>query len=156
MDALSLRNPVFATYVVAATIMILKAASMSWLTVVRMMRVNGGFRNPEDGKKTGFNPSPHPKQTEPNERVERIRRIHLNDLENIPFFLVAGFLFVLTDPSLMLARGLFYGYVVTRFLHFAAYATARTHDTRAMLWTPGSLIILFMAGRTLVAALGAI
>lgn len=39
-------------------------------------------------------------------------------------------------------------------MHFVAYFTARTHDTRAMLWTPGSLVMIFMAGRTLLAALG--
>ena len=58
MDKLSLQNPVFATYVIAATLMILKAVSMSWLTVVRMMQVKGGFRSPEDIKKTPRNPSP--------------------------------------------------------------------------------------------------
>ena len=154
MDKLSLQNPLFATYAVAATIMILKAASMAWLTVVRMMQVKGGYRAPEDLKKTPLNPSPDPKQLEPNEAVERTRRIHMNDLENIPFFLAAGFLFILTDPSLMLARWLLYGYVVTRLLHFLAYFTGQTHDLRATLWTPGSLIILFMAGRTLYVALG--
>jgi glutathione S-transferase len=86
--------------------------------------------------------------------VERIRRIQLNDLENIPFFLVAAFLYVLTEPSLLLARLLLYGYVVSRLLHFAAYFTAQTHETRATFWTVGSLIIIFMAGRSLVAALG--
>ena len=40
MDQLSLQNPVFATYVISATLMILKAVSMSWLTVVRMMHPN--------------------------------------------------------------------------------------------------------------------
>lgn len=154
MDTLSLQDPVFATYVIAATLMILKAVSMSWLTVARMMQVRGGFRSPEDLKRTPLNPSPDPKQLEPDERVERIRRIHLNDLENLPFFLAAGFLYVLTQPSLLLARLLLYGYVVSRLLHFAAYATARTHDTRATLWTVGSLIIIFMTCSTLLAALG--
>jgi glutathione S-transferase len=154
LDKLNLQNPVFATYVIAATIMILKAVSMSWLTVLRMMQAKGGFRSPEDIRKTPLNPEPDPKQLEPNERVERIRRIQLNDLENLPFFLVAGFLFVLTGPSLMVARLLLYGYVVSRLLHFAAYFTARTHDTRATFWTVGSLILIFMACRTLVAALG--
>jgi len=154
MDRLSLQNPVFATYVIAATIMILKAAAMPWLTVVRMMQEKGGFRSPEDLKKTPLNPNPDPKQLEPNERVERARRINLNDLENLPFFLVAGFVFVLTDPSLQLTRWLMYGYVVSRLLHFVAYFTARTHDTRATLWTIGSLILIFMACRTLLAALG--
>ena len=155
MHALTLDNPLFATYAIAAALMILKAASMSWLTVYRMMKVKGGYRSPEDLRKTPLNPNPDPSQLEPNEYVERSRRIHMNDLENIPFFLVAGFLFVLTEPSLVLAQWLLYGYVVTRALHFVAYVTGRTHDTRATLWTPGSLIILFMAGWTLVAAVGA-
>ena len=153
MEKLSLQNPVFATYVIAASIMILKAVAMSWLTVLRMMQVKGGYRSPEDLRKTPLNPAPDPKQLEPNERVERIRRIHLNDLENLPFFLVAGLLFVLTDPSLLLTRWLMYGYVVSRLLHFAAYFTAQTHDMRATLWTVGSLILIFMACRTLIAAL---
>ncbi|MCP4618799.1 MAG: MAPEG family protein [Bradyrhizobium sp.] len=153
MDKLSLQNPVFATYVIAASIMILKAVAMSWLTVLRMMQEKGGYRAPEDLRKTLLNPEPDPKQLLPNERVERIRRIHLNDLENLPFFLVAGLLFVLTDPSLLLTRWLMYGYVVSRLLHFAAYFTAQTHDMRATLWTVSSLILIFMTCRTLVAAL---
>lgn len=155
MDQLSLGNPVFATYAIAATLMILKAVGMSWLTVVRMMQVQGGFRSPEDLRKTPLNPAPNPRQLEPNERVERIRRIHLNDLENIPFFLVAGLLYVLTEPSLLMARVLLYGYVLSRFLHFAAYFSARTHDTRAALWTIGSLILIAMTCMTLLSALGA-
>jgi len=154
MDTLSLQNPVFATYVIAATLVILKAVSMSWLTVVRMMQVKGGFRSPEDLRKTALNLEPDPKQLEPNERVERIRRIQLNDLENLPFFLVAGLLFVLTDPSLLLTQVLLYGYVVSRLLHFAAYFTAQTHDMRAALWTVGSVILIFITCRTLLAALG--
>jgi glutathione S-transferase len=154
MDRLSLQNPVFATYAIAATIMILKAVGMSWLTVVRMTQEKGGFRSPEDIRKTSLNPEPNPRQLEPNERVERIRRIQLNDLESLPFFLAAGLLFVLTEPSLLLTRWLLYGYVVSRFAHFAAYFTARTHDTRAALWTVGSLILIFITCRTLAAALG--
>ena len=45
-------------------------------------------------------------------------------MENVPFFLVAAFLYVLTEPSLLLARLLPYGYVVSRLLHFGAYFTA--------------------------------
>jgi len=140
--------------VVAATLMILKVVGMSWLTVLRMLQVKGGFRSPEDLRKTRLNPDPYPKQLEPNEHVERIRRIQLNDLENVPFFLAAGFLYVLTEPSLLLARFLLYGYVVSRLLHFAAYFTAQTHDMRATLRTVGSLILVFMTCRTLMAALG--
>jgi glutathione S-transferase len=154
MDTLSLQNPLVATYAIAATLMILKAVGMSWLTVARMLQANGGFRSPEDLRKTALNPHPDPVQLQPNERVERIRRIQQNDLENLPFFLVAGFLYLLTTPPLWLAQVLLYGYVVSRLLHFAAYLSAQTHDLRATLWTIGSVILVFMTCRTLLAALG--
>ncbi|HWY61367.1 MAG TPA: MAPEG family protein [Rhizomicrobium sp.] len=154
MDKLSLHDPLFVTYVIAATLMILKAVSMSWLTVFRMMQVKGGFRSPEDLKKTPFNPAPNPRQIEPNERVERIRRIQMNDLENLPFFLAAGFLYVLTEPALLLAQWLLYGYVASRLLHFAAYFTGQVHEVRATFWSIGSFILIFMTVRTLFAAFG--
>lgn len=156
MDMPSLHNPLFATYVIAATLMILKAVSMSWLTVARMLQANGGFRSPEDIRRTPMNPRPEARQMLPDERVERIRRIHLNDLENLPFFLAAGFLYVLTAPPLWLAQVLLYGYVLSRLLHFGAYLTAQAHDLRAALWTVGSLILLFMTVRTLFAALASL
>jgi len=150
----SLSDPLFATYAVAAALMILKGVGMSWLTVWRMTREKGGFRSPEDLRRTPLNPAPDPKQLEPNERVERIRRIQLNDLESLPYFLVAGLLYVMTGPPLWLAQVLLYGFVVSRLAHFAAYFTAQTHDMRAGLWTIGSLILIFMAVRVLLAGLG--
>ncbi len=155
MDKLSLHDPLFATYAIAASLMILKAVAMSWLTVVRMMEVKGGYRSPEDIKKTHLNPMPDPTQLLPNERVDRIRRIQMNDLENLPFFLIAGFLFVLSQPSLISAQWLLYGYVASRLLHFVAYVTGQIHDVRAALWTVGSLILIFMTVRALFVALAA-
>jgi glutathione S-transferase len=154
VDALNLQNPLFAAYVIAASLMILKGVSVSWLTVLRMMQEKGGYRSPEDLRKTLLNPDPDASQLLPNERVERMRRIQQNDLENLPYFLIAGLLFILTGPSLLFAQVLLYGYVVSRFLHFAAYLTAQTHDVRATLWTIGSLIIIVMAVWSLLSALG--
>jgi len=144
----------FATYAIAASLMILKAVAMSWLTVVRMMGAKGGYRSPKDLKRTLPNPAPDASQLLPNERVERIRRIQMNDLENLPFFLVAAFLYILTQPSLALAQGLLYGYVASRLLHFIAYLTGQIHEVRATLWTVGSLILIFMTVRVLLAAFG--
>ncbi|MCP1334856.1 MAPEG family protein [Futiania mangrovi] len=154
MTQFSLDDPVFATYAIAAALMILKTLAMAWLTVLRMMQVKGGYRAPEDLRKTPLNPAPDPKQLAPDERVERMRRIHMNDLENVPFFLVAGFLYVLTGPSLLMAQVVLYGYVASRLLHFAAYATAQTHDVRATFWTVGVLILIYMTVAVLLAALG--
>lgn len=153
MNTINLHDPLFATYAIAAAIMILKAVSMSWLTVYRMMRVNAGLRSPEDLKKTPLNPNPDPSQLERNEYVDRIRRIQMNDLENLPFFLVAGFLYVLSGPSLLMAQWLFYGYVVSRLFHFAAYVTGQIHEVRATFWTVGSLILIYMTIQALLAAL---
>jgi glutathione S-transferase len=151
--SLSMHDPLFATYAIAATLMILKGVAMSWLTVVRMMQAKGGYRSPEDLRRTAINPDPRPEQLQPDDRVDRIRRIQLNDLENLPYFLVAGFLFVLAEPSLLLARVLLYGYVASRLLHFWAYLTAKDHEVRATFWTIGSLILVFITGWTLVAAI---
>jgi glutathione S-transferase len=155
MDNLSLQNPLFAVYTIAACLMILKAVAMAWLTVLRMMQVNAGFRSPEDLKKTPLNPNPDPKQLEVDDRVERFRRILWNDLENLPFFFVAGFVFIMTGPSLLLTQVLLYGYVISRLLHFWAYATGQIHDVRATFWTIGSLIIIFMTVWALIAAVAA-
>lgn len=147
---LTTENPVFQTYIVAASIMIIKLMLQPWMTVVRMMKVGSGFRAPEDLKKTPLNPNPDPSQLELNEYVDRSRRMNLNDLESIPGFLAAGLLFVLVDPPLLLAQILLWGYVVARAAHFVAYATAQIHDIRATCWTFSSVAVLVMAGYTLV------
>lgn len=150
---LSFDNPVFHTYVLVASIMLLKLMLQPWMTVYRMMKVRAGFRSPEDAKKTPLNPEPVPGQTDANEYVDRSRRINLNDLESIPGFLAAGFLFVLCDPPLLLAQILLWTYLAARVLHFFAYATAQIHDIRATLWTFSSLSVIVMAGYALVKVL---
>ena len=150
---LSLDNPVFRTYVLAAGLMILKLMLQPWMTVVRMMRAGGGFRSPEDAKKSPINPKPDPAQLEVNEYVDRSRRINLNDLESIPGFLAAGFLLVLAEPPLLLAQILIWTYVVSRAAHFLAYVTAQLHDVRAFCWTWGSLSVMAMAVYALMKAL---
>ena len=150
---LSFENPVFHTYVLAASIMILKLMLQPWMTVVRMMKVGGGFRSPEDAKKSPINPTPDPTQLQVNEYVDRSRRINLNDLESIPGFLAAGLLLVLADPPVLLAQVLIWTYVASRAIHFVAYVTAQLHDVRAFCWTWGSLSVIAMTGYVLMRAL---
>ncbi len=140
------QNPLFVTYAIAASLMILKMMGQGWITVLRMLKVKAGFRNPEDSKAGLCNPTPTGDQTAPNEYVERSRRMHNNDGENIPPFLVVGFLFILTSPPLWVAQTLLYGFVATRACHFIAYLTAQSHEVRATFFTFGSLAIMGMAG----------
>ena len=94
MDSLTLENPVFTTWVIAAALGVLKVMGQGWMTVYRMMKVDAGYASPEDLRPGPLNRTPTPGQIEVNDYVDRSRRMHRNDLENIPAFWVAGFLFV--------------------------------------------------------------
>ena len=147
---MTFENPVFATYVIAASLMILKLMGQGWITVYRMMKIGGGFLNPEDVAAGLANPKPRPGQLDADDYVERSRRMHHNDLENIPAFLVAGLLFAWTQPPLLVTQVLLYGFVATRLAHFWAYFTAKSHEVRATFFTIGSLIVIGMAVYTLI------
>lgn len=153
MSLLTIDNPVFQVYVIAAALMILKVMLQGWMTVYRMIRSDSGLVSPEDLRQTPFNKNPDPKQLEVNDYVDRSRRMHRNDLENIPGFLAAGLLFVAVGPALWLAQVLMYGFVLARLAHFAAYATSQNHEVRATFYTIGSLIVIYMAVHALWVAL---
>lgn len=151
MNALTIENPVFATYAIAAAIMVLKIMGQGWMTVYRMMRSDSGLASPEDLRVGLINKNPRAEQLEVNDYVDRSRRMHRNDLENIPAFLAAGLLFVAVGPSVLQAQILMYGFVVARLLHAIAYATKQSHEVRATFYSIGSLIVIYMALYTLVA-----
>jgi uncharacterized MAPEG superfamily protein len=150
---MTFENPVFVTYVIAATLMIIKMMGQGWITVYRMMKIGGGFLNPEDAAAGLANPKPRPGQLDPDDYVERSRRMHRNDMENIPMFLMAGLLFVWTQPALLLAQVLLYGFVAARLAHFWAYSTAKPHEVRATFFSLGSLIVIGMAVYALIFAI---
>lgn len=149
MDLLNLQNPVFLVYTIAASLMVLKVMGQGWMTVYRMLKVNGGWASPEDLRPGMINKDPNASQLDANDDVERSRRMHRNDLENIPAFWISGLLFVFAEPSLILAQILLYGFVVARLLHSIAYATKRSHEVRATFYTLGSVIVVLMALYTL-------
>ncbi|MBZ0162145.1 MAG: MAPEG family protein [Notoacmeibacter sp.] len=151
MNALTMENPVFATYAIAAAIMVLKIMGQGWMTVYRMMRSDSGLASPEDLRVGLINKNPRAEQLEVNDYVDRSRRMHRNDLENIPAFFAAGLLFVAVGPSVLQAQILMYGFVAARLLHAIAYATKQSHEVRATFYSVGSLIVIYMALYTLVA-----
>ena len=150
MVELNFENPVFVTFAITSAIMVLKVMGQGWITVYRMLKVGAGYASPEDLQQGLINKSPHPSQLEVNDYVDRSRRMHRNDLENIPAFWIAGLLFVFVDPALWLAQVLMYGFVAARVGHFWAYATEQTHEIRATFYTVGSLIVIYMACHALV------
>ena len=151
MTEFSMENPVFTTYMIATAIMVLKIMGQGWITVYRMMKTDSGLASPEDVQLGILNKNPRPEQLDINDYVDRSRRMHRNDLENIPAFLACGLIYVATGPSLLLAQILMYGFVGARLLHSIAYATKQTHEVRATFYTVGSLSVMAMAVLTLLA-----
>jgi glutathione S-transferase len=82
-NALSSDNHAFRVYITWGGFLIIKMLLMALLTGVTRSRKKA-FENPEDvaaGKGD---------EIKKDEDVERVRRAHLNDLENIPAFLFAA------------------------------------------------------------------
>lgn len=151
MDWSGFDDPLVRVWGIAAALMAIKVMGQGWMTVYRMMKVNAGFASPEDLRAGPLNKAPDPAQLAANDYVERSRRMHRNDLENIPAFWVAGFLFILAEPPLWLAQVALYGFVLARAGHAVAYATARSHEVRATFYTIGSVLVIAMAVYALVA-----
>ncbi|XP_058985375.1 microsomal glutathione S-transferase 1 isoform X1 [Musca domestica] len=114
-DLLSLDNEVFTAYLYWSGILVLKILAMAILTGLQRFRT-GTFANPEDCM------SKKDKVTYDNPYVERVRRAHLNDLENILPFFAAGFFYILTNPSAFIAINLFRAVAAARILHTIVYA----------------------------------
>lgn len=110
-----LEQPPIQLFMVCAAVltikMVLTANATGLLRVVR-----GVYISPEDYELVGTRP------LGPDEQIERIRRAHRNDLENILPFLAVGFLYALTGPSYRLAWWLFVPFTVARVLHTIFYA----------------------------------
>lgn len=153
MSTLTMENPVFVSYMIAAAIMVLKIMIQGWITVYRMLKSNAGLASPEDLQVGLINRKPSPEQLEINDYVDRSRRMHRNDLENIPAFLAIGIIFVITGPTYIFANIMMIGFVCSRLLHSMAYATTQSHEVRATLYTIGSVIVMIMAIKVILAGI---
>ncbi|CAH2099875.1 unnamed protein product [Euphydryas editha] len=114
MSVIPISDPVVQSYILYSAILALKLLSVSTLTT--LVRISKGvFANPEDAKLGG-----KVKLDDP--AVERTRRAHRNDLENIPAFWILGALYVTTGPAAAWATLLFRVYTVSRIIHTIVYA----------------------------------
>ncbi|WP_411025769.1 MAPEG family protein, partial [Salmonella sp. s55004] len=86
-----------------------------------------------------------------NERVARIKRCHLNDLENIPSFLIVGLMFVAIDPSLFAATMHYRIFVISRFVHNLAYLLPLPQPCRGLGFMVGTCVTVSMAVQILQA-----
>ncbi|KYN19449.1 PREDICTED: microsomal glutathione S-transferase 1-like [Trachymyrmex cornetzi] len=126
------------------SILVLKLLVMMPLTARQRIRKNA-FANQEDAMHSGKG-----KVVYDDPDVERVRRAHLNDLENIlPWFIVT-YLWLGTGPSAWLAKILIRTFVLARVGHTASYVFWQQQPTRAIAFFVGFVIMGYEAVKTLM------
>ncbi|XP_046339143.2 microsomal glutathione S-transferase 1-like [Haliotis rufescens] len=130
-------NPVFPYFAFYATVVVLKTMAMSVVTSFHRL-TKKVFANPEDTAGMGVKPSTH-------ESVERVRRCHLNDLENVIPFVLIGLLYTATGPSLGSALLHFRIFTGARILHTIAYLLPLPQPSRVLGFFVGILVTMSMA-----------
>lgn len=119
-------------------ILALKVLGVAFLTS-RVRYAKKAFANPEDAKTKKV----QVKLDDPD--VERVRRAHLNDLENIPAFWILGALFLTTSPEAAWATLLFRVFTAGRVLHTVVYAVKPLpQPARAIAFAIPYLINIYM------------
>jgi uncharacterized MAPEG superfamily protein len=86
------------------------------------------------------------------EQIERVRRAHLNDLENILPFFAIGFIYALTAPSYTFAAILFIAFTVGRIAHTVAYIAGR-QPWRTIAFAVSQIALYLIALATLIEVL---
>ncbi|KAL7637635.1 UNVERIFIED_CONTAM: hypothetical protein RMT77_012364 [Armadillidium vulgare] len=135
-------NPLFCKYIFYSSILALKMFFMAPMTSF-YRRTKLVWINPEDAARRNVKIKPN------DEDVERVRRAHRNDIENIVPFWVLGLLFLQTNPSSLLTLTCFRLFTLSRILHSVAYL-AQQSFLRSVLFTVGFFINIFMAVYTIL------
>uniref|UniRef100_A0A8C5QWM4 Microsomal glutathione S-transferase 1 n=1 Tax=Leptobrachium leishanense TaxID=445787 RepID=A0A8C5QWM4_9ANUR len=81
--------------------------------------------------------------------VERVRRCHLNDIENIIPFIGIGLMYVFSNPDLFTALLHFRIFAGSRIFHTIAYLTPLPQPSRALGWFVGYAVTISMGYRVL-------
>ncbi|KAF5270797.1 hypothetical protein FQR65_LT05416 [Abscondita terminalis] len=142
---LSFENPVLCGYLTYSSILVVKMMMMSVLTG-RQRKKHGVVGSPED---VVFFKDKKIQESHPD--VDRVRRAHLNDLENIPIFFLAGLGYLLTDPCPTMALNVFRAFTLARVAHTFVYAIyVIPQPARGLSWGIGFALTGFMAIKTIL------
>ncbi|XP_031725721.1 microsomal glutathione S-transferase 1 [Anarrhichthys ocellatus] len=141
-----MEDEVFMAFTTYAAIVILKMLLMAPMTAFfRISR--GAFVNEED---VALKPSEERKKLlKSHPDVERVRRCHQNDLENVVPFVLIGLLYALTGPELSAALLHFRVFAGSRIFHTIAYVGALPQPSRGLSWIIGFLVTISMSYRVL-------
>ncbi|NWX53383.1 PTGES synthase, partial [Promerops cafer] len=140
-----MENEVFLSFTFYSTILILKMYVVAIITGQVRLRKKA-FANPEDALRNG---GLQFCREDPD--VERCRRAHRNDMENIFPFLFLGAIYSLLDPSPTVARIHFLIFCVGRIIHTIAYLLRLRAPTRSVAYSVAQLPCFSMALQILLA-----
>ncbi|UJR07522.1 hypothetical protein I4U23_011810 [Adineta vaga] len=142
----TLSNTVFRNFLFYAVASVLKMMVMSLLTSRQRFRKKA-FANPED-----IRPSKgktiQPNTSDPD--VERVRRNHLNDIENIIPFVLIGFCYIACNPDVTTALWHFRIFFFSRLFHTFAYQIPLPQPSRALGFMFGLIVTISMAVQVLL------
>ncbi|CAL8323274.1 unnamed protein product [Lota lota] len=139
-------DEVFLAFSTYATIVVLKTMLMAPLTAYYRF-TRGAFANDEDVP--GKSEEQKKRLLRSHPEVERIRRCHQNDLENIIPFVIIGLLYSLTGPDVSTALTYFRVFAASRVCHTVAYVLPLPQPSRALCWMTGMVVTFCMAYRVL-------
>ncbi|XP_077401017.1 microsomal glutathione S-transferase 1-like [Vanacampus margaritifer] len=136
-----MQDEVFMAFCTYSLIVIMKLMIMAPITAYyRISR--GAFANAED---VGLKPIEERKKMLRNHPdVERVRRCHLNDLENVIPFVLVGFFYALSGPELSTALLHFRLFAASRICHTIVYLAALRQPCRALSFLVGVAVTLSM------------
>ena len=139
-------NPAFAAYSIACSILVFKMILTGLLTAATRSRVKQ-FLNPEDARVLGGTSA-----VAEHADVQRLLRMHRNDLENILPFFTVGLIFVLMGASARTAAIYFYTFTAARIVHSITYLL-QLQPWRTVAFVIGVLCVVGMLVQILIAAL---
>merc|ERR1712002_10781 len=147
MGGLNVEKELLEAYAFYSAIILAKMLLMPLLTA-RQRFATKSFISSEDiagkDKDDGFT-------TGPNEDVERVRRAHQNDIENIFPFLFLGLLYILTNPAVATATLVFRIFVGARILHTIVYLLVIPQPARALAFFAGQGVNIYLAYKIITA-----
>lgn len=132
-----LNEPAVRLFAICYLVLVLKMMVVGSYTSV--LRLRGRvYATPEDYTLQGLDPS-----TSANPDIERARRAHRNDLENILPFFGVGLFYALSRPAMLGAEIALIGFTVARVLHSVFYLRAM-QPARTIAFAIGGLLMLWM------------
>merc|ERR1712046_565712 len=82
--------------------------------------------------------------------VERYRRAHANDLENVPIFILISLFYLASNPSAIAANVHFITFTASRILHTVAYVGLKSSALRGLAFLIGTIMMMSMITQLIV------